>query len=494
LKETWNEEEYLQEIEQVVSLGPFHDTWESLTSFVTPAWMTDAKFGIFIHWGLYSVPAYRNEWYPRNMYIRDKPEFEHHRSTYGPQKLFGYKDFIPRFTMEHFDADAWAALFAAAGAKYVFPVAEHHDGFQMYRSRLSHWNAYEMGPRRDLLGDLQAALQAKGLIFCTSSHRAEHWFFMSHGREFDSDIREPMQRGDFYWPAMPEPAPQDLQSKPYPTPEFLQDWLLRTCEIIDRYHPRVLYFDWWIQHEAFKPWLKKLAAYYYNRGRQWGTPTAICYKQDAMMYGSGIPEMERGGFADTQPFFWQSDTAIAKNSWCYTDSLVYKTPRQIILELIEAVSKNGSLLLNIGPKADGTIPETDCRILKEIGSWLRVNGEAIYGSRPWRKFGEGHTRPAQGQFADAEALQYEPEDFRFTVRGGNLYIFAMAWPESGCVTIHALGLTQNESIPHFHGLLKGVSVLGFQEAPQWVRDEAGLHVKAPFVSSTLPVVLRAQVL
>ncbi len=488
------EKEYLEEIDRVVAAGPFHDTWESLAAFEPPRWLREAKFGIFLHWGLYSVPAFNNEWYPRNMYIQGKPEYLHHRETYGTQDKFGYKDFIPQFKAEKFDANEWAELFRQAGAKYVFPVAEHHDGFQMYRSSLSHWNAWEMGPHRDTLGELKLAIEEKGLTFCTSSHRAEHWFFLSHGKEFASDIHEPLQRGDLYWPSMPEPNPEDLQSKPYPTEEYLTDWLLRTCEIIDRYQPAALYFDWWIQHEAFKPWLRKMAAYYYNRGAQWGRPTAICYKHDSMMFGSGIVEVERGKFAQAQPFCWQSDTAIAKNSWCYTDTLDYKTPRQILLELVDIVSKNGNLLLNVGPKSDGTIPETDQKILREIGGWLHTNGEAIYSSRPWRKPAEGPTKEAQGQFTDNQETPYTPEDIRFTVQGNSIYCIVLRWPEDGRVTVRSLSVSDDQNVPEFHGLIKELSVLGYAEVPQWNRDKDGLHVQAPFVSSEYPVVLKAEVL
>ena len=258
-------EKYLKEIERVIENGPYRDDWDSLCEHPVPKWFQKAKFGIFIHWGVYSVPAFEREWYSRNMYMQGSPEYEHHVKTYGPQKDFGYKDFIPMFRAEKYDPEAWAKLFEEAGAGYVVPVAEHHDGFQMYRSSLSHWNAFEMGPRRDTMGELCEALKKHGLINGASSHRAEHWFFMSHGKEFDSDVKEPLRRGDFYWPAMPERAQNDIYSRPEPTEEFLQDWLTRTCEIVDRYRPKLLYFDWWIQHEAFKPYLRKLAAYYYNR-------------------------------------------------------------------------------------------------------------------------------------------------------------------------------------------------------------------------------------
>ncbi len=200
----YDKQAWLRKIEEVIAGGPFGDDWDSLSNHRTPEWFRKAKFGIFIHWGIYSVPAFGSEWYSRNMYIQGSPEYEHHRAVYGPQKEFGYKDFIPMFKAEKFDAAKWVDLFCRAGARYVVPVAEHHDGFQMYKSEISRWNAYEMGPGRDVLGELTAEMEKRGLVNGASTHRIEHWFFMGHGREFDSDITESGQEGDFYWPAMPE--------------------------------------------------------------------------------------------------------------------------------------------------------------------------------------------------------------------------------------------------------------------------------------------------
>ena len=193
-----------------------------------------------------------------------------------------------------------------------------------------------------------------------------------------------------------------LYSRPYPTEEFLDDWLARTAELILNYRPRLLYFDWWVQHEAFKPYLKKLAAFYYNCGAEWGTNVAICYKHDAMAFGSGIVEMERGGFAEAKPYPWQTDTAIARNSWCYTDTLIYKTSQEIICTLVDVVSKNGNLLLNVGPKADGTLPEGDKKILRDLADWMAVNREAIHGAKVWRKSSEGSDKDAGGTVLRSE--------------------------------------------------------------------------------------------
>lgn len=484
--------EYLEKINSVIENGKYKDTWESLSQYRVPEWYKDSKFGIFIHWGLYSVPAYGSEWYSRNMYIKDSWEYKHHIETYGAHKDFGYKDFIPMFKAEKFSADEWCDLFKQAGAQYIVPVAEHHDGFQMYKSEVSHWNAYEMGPHKDIVGELSESARRHGIINGASSHRVEHWFFMGHGREFESDITDDEKYGDFYYPAMPEPNHQDLFSKPTPTKEFLDDWLVRCCEIVDRFQPKIVYFDWWIQHSAVKPYLKKFAAYYYNRAEEWGGGV-INYKHDAFMFGCAVVDIERGQFADAKPFIWQTDTAVAKNSWCYTENNDYKSPREIICDLVDIVSKNGRLLLNIGPKADGTIPDEDRHILLEIGKWLSVNGEAIYGSAVWRYAAEGPTKVEEGQFADGNDKNYTSRDIRFTVNNGCLYATVLSYPENGEVCIESLREADASRLPLFHGIIKDVDVLGFSEKPEFKRDEKGLHIKTNTVKSEYPVVFKIKV-
>ena len=455
----------MKTVDQAVARGPFQATWESLEKYAPPAWYLDAKFGIFIHWGVYSVPAFGNEWYPRNMYVEGSSEFKHHVETYGPQAKFGYKDFIPRLTAERFDPDHWAEVFRNAGAKFVVPVAEHHDGFAMYDCGRSEWCAAKMGPKRDIVGDLAKAVRKQGLIFGLSSHRAEHWWFFNGGMTFDSDVKDPK------YAALYAPAQSD---KTQPDQAFLDDWLLRTCELVDKYEPQLVWFDWWIEQPAFKPCLQKFGAFYYNRGAAWKRGVAINYKNNAFPAKAAVFDVERGQLAQIRPFFWQTDTSISKNSWGYVAKQDYKTAASIVGDLVDIVSKNGALLLNIGPKPDGTIPEPEEAILLEIGRWLRVNGEAIYGTRPWVVFGEGPTQVVAGSFADTKRAAFTGQDLRFTCKGNALYAIALAWPGKE-LTIRSLA----KSAGLAEGNVTGVALLGHDGKLTWSGTDAGLVVQMP---------------
>jgi len=453
----------------------YEPSWESLKTHPTPKWYLDGKFGIFIHWGVYAAPGFGNEWYPRNMYQQGTPEFEHHVATYGPQAQFGYKDFIPQFKAEHFDPHAWADLFRRSGARFVVPVAEHHDGFAMYATALSRWNAAKMGPCRDIVGQLAEAVRRQGMVMGVSSHRAEHWWFMNGGRAFDSDVNDPTN-ASFYGPAVPVTMP-DWSSRdwlPRPDASYLEDWLARCCELVDLYRPQLFWFDWWIEQIVFQPYVQRFAAYYYNRAEEWGQEVAINYKNQTFAEGSAVLDIERGQLKEIRPFFWQNDTSVSKNSWCFVQPQDYKSPTSIITDLVDIVSKNGALLLNIGPRPDGTIPEPEQQILLEIGRWLDINGEAIYGTRPWRIFGEGPTEVPEGSFTDTARPPFTPQDIRFTTSGGALYATALAWP-AGELCIQALG----KNSPHCTRQVRLVTLLGHPQPLAWRREDAGLFIQIP---------------
>jgi alpha-L-fucosidase len=457
-------EDTLKMVDQVAAQGPFRASWESLETYAVPEWFQDAKFGIFIHWGVYSVPAFDNEWYPRNMYLKDSPVFKHHAETYGPQSQFGYKDFIPRFKAEKFDADHWAELFRKAGAKYVVPVAEHHDGFPMYDCSFTEWSAAKMGPKRDVVGELAAAVRKQGLHFGASSHRAEHWWFFNGGMTFDSDAKDPRYAG-LYGPAQ--------QDKTQPDKAYLDDWLARTAEIVEKYQPEVVWFDWWIEQPVFQPYLQRFAAYYYNRGAQWRRGVAINYKLKTFPERAAVLDVERGQLDTLRPLFWQTDTSVSEKSWGYIASDKFRTPDSLVDELVDIVSKNGCLLLNVGPRPDGTIPGEAEKVLLEIGRWLATNGEAIYGTRPWKVYGEGPTQVVGGSFKDTESKPFTGEDIRFTTKGDTLYAIALAWPENSRLTIKSLAtgsaLTKRE--------IKSVELLGSKAKLKWARNADGLAVE-----------------
>jgi alpha-L-fucosidase len=271
-------------------------------------------------------------------------------------------------------------------------VAEHHDGFSMYDCSFTDWSAARMGPKRDVVGELAQAVRAEGLVFGVSSHRVEHWWFFGEGMKLDSDVKDPRFAG-LYAPAADRERSEKGETPP--SPEFLDDWLARTAELVDKYKPQLVWFDWWIAQPPVHANLQKLAAFYYNRGAEWGQGVAINYKKhggESFPDTAGVLDIERGQLADLRPLFWQTDTSVSKTSWGYVLSHEYKTVDSIVDDLVDIVSKNGSLLLNIGPRPDGTIPEPEEAMLREIGRWLSVNGEAIYGTRPFTVYGEGRPR------------------------------------------------------------------------------------------------------
>ncbi len=474
-----------------IPAGPYAPNWDSLrTHYEVPAWLRDGKFGIFLHWGLYAIPGRGSEWYPRHMYATPAI-IDWHRQKFGPQDQFGYKDFIPLFKAEKFNATAWVDLFKRAGAKYVMPVAEHHDGFAMYDSALTRWNAKQMGPHRDLLGELADATRVAGLVFCLSNHRMENWDFMYPAAGLKTDLFDPAY-ADFYGPPQPhaeKPQPGEVfeGKAAHQSPAFLEEWLRRNQELVDKYRPQMVFFDNGVNPRAFDDVKLRFAAYYYNRAATWGLAATVTTKADAYLAGT-VKDYERGRPTGISEQFWQCDTSIAHNSWGYIDGLILRNAGELIRELVDCVSKNGAYLLNLAPRADGTIPEDQQLRLLQMGEWLRVNGEAIYGSQPWFKFGEGPTEekvneknPGRG-ITDAMLVSFTPQDMRFTIKDSNhdtgtytLYATLFAWPADGTVTITSLAT----DAPGTAGAIESVALLGSSQPLKFTRTAAGLVVQLP---------------
>ncbi len=449
--------------------GPVQPTWDSLkATYTTPEWFKEGKFGIFLHWGLYAVPAHGSEWYVQHMY---GSMLQWHTEHFGPVDKFGYKDFIPMFKAEKFDPDAWVTLFKRAGARYVIPVAEHHDGFAMWDSALTKWNAKAMGPHRDLIGDLEQATRKQGLHFGVSFHRVEHYSFIPVPN-VPSDLTDPAYQ-DFYWTMSHSDA---LYQK------FLEDWVARNVELIDKYHPEALYFDNGINSRSLDPIKLKVAAYFYNRAKERGLDATMFSKgagEGSAYLAGAVHDLERGRMADVSPDTWQEDTSIAHNSWGYNDDpLQIRNAGELIRELVDCVSKNGNYLLNLAPRADGTIPENQQVRLLEIGDWLNINGDAIYGTRAWTTYGEGPTPQGAANGArgitDGMLKVYTAHDMRFTTKGDTLYAILFAWPqgdESAIITSLANGKAL--------GKVEKVEMLGVEKPLAFKETDQGLVVSMP---------------
>jgi alpha-L-fucosidase len=454
--------------------GNFQPTWDSLTQYKIPEWYTDAKFGIFIHWGIYSVPAHDREWYPRLMYLRDNPVFEWHRQHWGPQSMFGYKDFVPMFTAARWNPDEWVELFRRAGAKYVVPVGEHHDGFPMYDCMLSDWTAAKMGPRRDVVGELGRAIRNQGLKFGVSSHRAFHWSYYTFADDFDTT--NPLYAG-LYGPIhAPTPFVKSSIREMSQTvsAQFLQDWFARTVGIVDQYQPDLMWFDFGFESPEFEASRKQFAAYYYNQQAKWSRGVVINYKHDAYPEDAAVLDIERGFLDKTRSRFWQTDTSVGRKSWGYISNEEYKSADEIVDELVDIVSKNGCLLLNVGPKPDGTIPDEAKNILLAIGRWLEVNGKAIYGTRPWKVYGEGPTKRTSGYFSESHMKGFTGQDIRFTTDGSSLYVIALAWPGRE-LSVKSLAASANIASQK----IADVKLLGYDGNLKWKQSDESMTVEMP---------------
>ena len=455
--------------------------WEELRR-QTPEWFRDAKFGLFFHWGPYSVPAYKNEWYSRNMYAKKNSINKYHVEKYGKLNEFGYKDFYPMMTGAAFDAKEWAEIVERSGAKYAGPVTEHADNFSMWDSKINEVNSVNYGPKKDIFGECAKAFRERGIKVLATFHHQWLWgWFMSTDPE--ADVYDPANE-KYYWKSLPL---ETNRYAPYrlPDEEFNKMWIDKVNEVVDKYKPDALYFDSRtnIIDEKYR---QDMTEHFYNSDEN----AVLTYKQEDFPEGVGVYDIECGSFREAKEFPWQTDDRLEdKVTWCMVQKPKYKPAVRIIHQLCDIVSKNGNLLLNVGPYADGSFHEEAKKILFEIGDWLKINGEAIYGSRPYKIAAEGPTEVAdvnydiekvneqlnneEGEAGDVHSGVFTSEDFRFTKNGNNVYAIAMGWPKSGELIVKALSekLTDEK--------ITAVSMLGCDSKLEFEQSNEGLKVKLP---------------
>ncbi len=416
----------------------YQPTWESLSNHdETPEWLQDAKLGIYFHWGVYTVPAYGSEWYPYNMYREGNKVNKHHLETYGAD--FNYHDFVDQFTGENFDAKEWAALMKASGARFGGPCALHHDGFAMWDSELTPWNAMDRGPKRDITGEITRELKKIGLKTITTFH---------HARNFQRNANTPEEWASkgasncgydshfAYDPSLITSSKDPELSMMYgnvPEEQFNKYWINMINEVVDNYSPDIIWFDSWFNLMP-EPLVQQMVADYYNKAKKKGQEVTIGYKQSDLPLEVGILDIEQGGKTDLSERAWMTDITLSNQSWSYVEGQTYKKPELVLRNMIDVWSKNGVVLLNISPKSDGTIPEAQREVLRPIGEWLAKYGESVYETRPFLKYGFGTTSASAGMHGGQSAkTEYSENDIRYCTSkdGKTLYITFLGRPKVG---------------------------------------------------------------
>lgn len=470
-----------EEAKPSVSAVEFEPTWESLRRYRCPDWFRDAKFGIYAHWGVYSASrgSRNTDWYSRNMYKKGHPNHTEHVKNFGPVSEFGYKDLVPLFTAEKFDADEWVDLYVEAGARFAGPVGEHADGFSMWASKVNPWNAADMGPRRDVVAEMERAVRKRGLKFLVSMHHQWLWGWYPTW-DPQADASDPAF-ASLYGERVPASAQgkvrpgggfDNMYADPLPSKGFQDQWMAKVKEVVTGYSPDLLWFD---NRMRLLPESVRagMVSFYYNHARARGQEPVLTYKRPDLPLETATSDLERSRMPDIFPEPWLTDTSVSSGSWSYaTDLACYSTDR-IVDDLVDIVSKNGCLLLNIAPHPDGTIPEDQQERLRGVGAWLRMNGEAIYESRPWLVYGEGPTVTPVGHLSDVKFDGFGSRDVRFTTRDGHLYAIALGWPADGKLTITTF------SRATYATEIESVTLLGHDGELPWNLTEAGLEIDLP---------------
>lgn len=436
--------------------GGYEPNWPSLSRHTeVPEWIRDAKFGIYCHWGVYSVPAYDNEQYYYFMHqdsTYDKMgTYRRQVDLYGPLSKFGYHDFIPMFTAKQFNADEWAMLFKKSGAKFAGLVGEHHDGFSMWDSKLTPFNAKKMGPKRDVVGELATAIRNHGMKFFVSLHHEINYTYVKVKK---------------HWAAN-NPKYQKLYGCLMPHDEWLAMWRDKCIEVVDKYHPDIMYFDAYME-QVPDPYIQQYLAHYFNDAATRNQDVIVTYKNDDMPAEVGMLDHENSNPDSIIATPWLSDYAIGTGyhySWGYVEGMSLRTPKNIIHKLIEIVSNNGTMVLNLSPKADGTFPQDQKDVMANVGVWLYSYGECIYGTRPFAV--------ASGKMPDGSKVFY-------TKKNKNVYAIFQEWPLAAKPVnnvVHLPEITRQR----LGGTIRSVQVLGLKELANctFTLDDSGLTFTIP---------------
>ncbi|RBQ11817.1 alpha-L-fucosidase [Pedobacter miscanthi] len=515
-------------VEKILS-GPFSPTWESLSKYETPEWFRDAKFGIWAHWGPQCQPE-AGDWYAREMYMEGSWKYKYHIEKYGHPSEFGFKDVINTWKAEKWDPDELVSLYKKIGAKYFMALANHHDNLDLYQSKhQKEWNSTRQGPKKDIVRGWADAAKKHHLPFAVSVHAAHAWSWMEtaqradrHGSyagiPYDGKLTKKDGKGK-WWEGL---DPQELYSQNHilskdsqdnstihkqwdwgngvtpPTDAYIHKFFNRTIDLINRYSPDMLYFDdsqlpmWPISDVGLK-----IAAHLYNKtikdnGRLTGVVTGKIL--DEVQRKAMVWDIERGQSNNIEPLPWQTDTCIG--DWHYDRGIYnrkgYKSAKTVIHTLVDVVSKNGNLMLNIPLRGDGSMDELEYKIVEEIGVWMNANGESIYATRPWKIFGEGPSLKqttaltAQG-FNEGKGLPFGAADIRFAVKGKDLFATVMGWPDQGFVLIKSLA---NGAV-HYPEQISNVQMVSTGEKLKFERTTAGLQVHFP---AERPVIFYANAL
>lgn len=491
----------------------YQPNWESLKNYEAPEWYEDAKLGFWVHWGVYSVPAFMGdhagEWYGRWMYCKEGQStrhdqglatHNHHIETYGDPAQFGYKDFIPMFKAENFDADQWADLFVAGGAKFFTMMGAHHDCFCLWDTKLSKWNSVNMGPKRDLVGEVATAVRKKGLKFGVSNHTAFNVQFFQWNHINGYDAKDPASRDLYGTPVVLKEGLDELRVKPEeqdenkgrwawfarsrdqlrPSPRDVQRWIDRTKELADLYQPDLYYFDWGHRLEEFEPGRREFGAHYYNKAIEWGKGTfgspevVLNYKSRWYKPGSAVRDYERGGMDKIGDMVWQTDDCVYDDhNWSYVPGVAIKPTNTIVDQLMDVISKRGVLMLSFAPKADGTFPEDQQVMMRELGSWLKTCGEAVYATRPYEVYGEVGSHWYEKDEHGRKKMIATAEDIRFTRNKANTVLYAtlLKWPGEKLLIKTLAGADLSG--------IKQVKLLGKWWPLKWSVSEQGLEIDLP---------------